>query len=207
MAKKASEAISPPNQVGSPMRGFLSGAIESAGRMGDDATSPAGIAMSLLPSVGAARMVKMAGRMGKYETPLMSARPLEKVREMGTNVTPEFNNAAEAFEHYWQTSNKARGTMKDVPRNRAAVGLERERRSIQKPYRMEEFNPINNQLSPEFVPVGGETAFNAPRIAAKAAESAQAAKLGEGGSTSMPIGGDSLKIAEMMAKVARARGK
>lgn len=48
LAKRGSEIISPHNEVGSPMRGFLSGALEGAGDLASSMTSPLSLGLTAM---------------------------------------------------------------------------------------------------------------------------------------------------------------
>lgn len=69
LAKKGSDYISPTNRVNSPIRGFLSGALEGAGKLGDDMTSPmslAGLAIGASPWMRGSQALQSLGRVNEF---------------------------------------------------------------------------------------------------------------------------------------------
>lgn len=78
-AKKAADAVSPNNQVGSPIRGFVSGALEGAGHVVDDMTSPIGIASMVAPWLRGAKPV---------ESGILSLGRLAEARGISPSMLP-----------------------------------------------------------------------------------------------------------------------
>lgn len=96
LAKKVSDKISPPNQVGSPMQGFFSGATEGAGDLLTSMTSPLGLATSaygsgvlgMAPSlIRAAKTAKIASKGMRGPNPALM-QPAGTVRPTPTGRMP-----------------------------------------------------------------------------------------------------------------------
>lgn len=178
-AKRLSDAVSPMDQEGSPLRGFISGATESAGRMADDMTSPLSLA-------------------------LMAAGPLMRGLSSGSKAigpSMELLQEAPAIKQMAPKVDDVDALIGDMYRNLAKVPNAGQR-------------TMNSGISPSMLPPemvqrGSESIYNTARAGdmMKGASSVEnMAKGGNYGNPRIPMGGD-INLAEMMAKVAKARGK
>lgn len=75
VAKRVSTKISPPNEVGSPLRGFMSGAVEGLGNQLTDMTSPLSLGMGALSGGAGALLSRGARSAARVAKPLMAPPP------------------------------------------------------------------------------------------------------------------------------------
>lgn len=154
-ARKLADKVDPPTGEGGRIRGFLAGALEGAGDVLSEATSPLGMAASAIPAL------KPLGRLAK-QSPLY-----------GVNDT-----------------------------------IRNSRRLIDE---SKDLSQLYDRIGPEFVPIGGEDIFNMVRRLKQTEKIAKGKKIAEDATRfvqhkALPISGD-IDIAEMMQRVARARGR
>jgi hypothetical protein len=89
MMQRASEHFSPPNEVGNPLRGFMSGAAEGAGNVMDDMTSPFSMATALLGAPwlkGLGRGVQSLGRLDELRGINPSQLPMDMIPQGAESI-------------------------------------------------------------------------------------------------------------------------
>jgi len=114
-AKQVSDWISPSNEEGSPLRGFLSGAVEGVGNLADDMTSPAsiaGTAAGVAPWMRGAKVLTNLGR-------------INELRNAGSTATHlPAGMIAEGGEAAYNAANAARSTLPKMGRSADDIAYE-----------------------------------------------------------------------------------
>lgn len=100
LAKKAADKIDPPQGEGGRLRGFLAGALEGVGDLASEATSPIGMATSLIPAARPlGRLARQSPLYGIDDTIRSSRRMMDESRALSRGMKSEGDvDLAELYE-------------------------------------------------------------------------------------------------------------